>query len=196
MHQELFNILSQLEQRDQQERAQNLPQAQRLRALRPESAKLLSMLAISKKAQRIVEIGGGMGYSTLWLAYAASLTGGQVVTYEIDPARAEQNRAHLQQAGLADYVQIITGDARELLRQRQEPIDMVFIDGEKEQYETYFDVVYKRLAAGALVVADNVVSHADDLLDYVTYVQNHPNLESVSVPIGRGLEITVVIGKQ
>ena len=193
MEQELFDVLTELEACDQQERAQDLPREKRIKALYPDSAKLLSMLAISKKARSIVEIGTSAGYSTLWLAYAASITGGRVVAYEIDPARVDEARTNLEKANMVDYVEILVGDAREVLRHREEPVDLVFIDGEKEQYETYFDVVYKRLGVGSMVVADNVVSHEDELLDYVTYVQNHPNLESVTIPIGRGLEITVKI---
>ena len=191
MKQELFDVLTELEARDQQERAQKLPSEERIKALHPDSAKLLSMLAISNKAKNIVEIGTSAGYSTLWLAYAASITGGKVVTCEIDPARADEARANLVKANMADYVEVLVGDARELLRHREEAIDLVFIDAVKEQYETYFDVIYKRLDVGSMVVADNVISQEDELLDYVTYVQNHPNLESVTVPIGRGLEITV-----
>lgn len=193
MEQELFDVLTELETCDQQERAQNLPNEKRIKALHPDAAKLLSMLAISNKAKNMVEIGASAGYSTLWLAYAASITGGKVVTCEIDPVRADETRVNLEKANMADYVEVLVGDARELLRHREEPVDLVFIDGEKDQYETYFDVVYKRLGVGSIVVADNVVSHEDELLDYVTYVQNHPNLESVTVPIGWGLEITVKI---
>ena len=191
MEQELFEVLTELEMHDQQERQQNLPPEQRMKALHPNSAKLLAMLVISNKARNIVEIGTSAGYSTLWLAYAASITGGKVVACEIDPTRAEQARANLVRANMADYVEILVGDARKLLRKREESIDLVFIDGDKEQYETYFDVVYKRLGVGSMVVADNVTSDENELLDYVTYVQNHPNHESVTVPLGRGLEITV-----
>lgn len=193
MEQELFDTLSALEMRDQKERQQGLPSAQRIRAMAPEAAKLLSMLVVSNKAQMIVEIGSGVGYSTLWLAYAASITSGKVLTCELDPAKAEETRSNLAKANLSSYVEVLTGDARSLLRQRQEAIDFVFIDAEKGQYETYFDVVYKRMKLGAMVVADNVVSHENELADYVTYMQNHPNLESVTVPLGRGLEITVKI---
>jgi predicted O-methyltransferase YrrM len=195
VEQELFDVLSQLEMQDQKERMQNLPSAERIRAMDPASAKLVSMLAVSKKAQNIVEVGSGVGYSTLWLAYAASVTGGKVVTCEFDPAKADETRSNLARANLADYVEVVTGDAREALRRREEPLDFVLIDASKAQYETYFDVVYKRLQVGAMIVADNVVSHQDELLDYVTYVQNHPKLESVTVPIGRGLEITVRISE-
>lgn len=193
MEQELFDTLTALEMQDQQERAKGLPREERLRALHPDSAKLMFNLAVSNKAQTIVEIGTRAGYSTLWLAYAASITGGKVITCEIDPAYVEQTRANLAQANMSDYVEILVGDARELLRGREEPIDFVFIDAEKTQYESYIDAVYKQLGVGSMVVADNAVSHGDELLDYIMYVQNHPNLESVTVPIGKGFEITTKI---
>ena len=195
MEQELLDVLAEIERRDEKERQQGLPPAQRIRALDPASAKLLSLLALSKKARHIVEVGSGVGYSTLWLAYAASVTGGKVTTCEIEAAKADETRAHVARAGLAGYVDVLTGDAREVLRRREEPVDFLFIDGAKGQYETFFDVVYKRMGVGATIVADNVVSHADELADYVTYVQNHPNLESVTVPMGRGFEITVKISE-
>jgi len=193
MEQELFDILTALEMQDQQERAKGLSREVRLRALHPDSAKLLFNLAVSNKAQTIVEIGTRAGYSTLWLAYAASITGGKVVTCEIDPTYVEQTRANLAQANMSDYVEILVGDARELLRGRDEPIDFVFIDAQKTQYESYIDAVYKQLGVGSMVVADNAISHGDELLDYIMYVQNHPNLESVTVPIGKGFEITTKI---
>ena len=195
MEPELFEVLTELEQRDQQERRQNLPPEARIKAMDPETAKFVSILAISNKAKSIVEVGTSVGYSTLWLAYAASLTSGTVVTCELDPARAAEARSNLERAGVADRVEVLTGDARDLLRQRDEPVDFLFIDGAKSQYETYFDVVYKRMGIGGLIVADNVLSHEDQLADYVTYVQNHPNLESVTVPLPRGLEVSVKISE-
>ncbi len=176
---------------DQKERMKNLPGTQRIRAMDPDAAKLLSILAVSNKARNIVEVGSGVGYSTLWLAYAASLTGGKVLACELDPAKADLLQANIEQAGMSAWVEILVGDARDLLRQRDEPVDFLFLDAKKDLYETYFDVVYKRMGMGAMIVADNVVSHADELLDFITYMQNHPSLESVSVPLGRGLEVTV-----
>ncbi|MCL4303424.1 MAG: O-methyltransferase [Anaerolineae bacterium] len=183
MEQELFDTLAELEMRAAQ------------LIMDPDSAKFLSILAISNKAETIVEVGSGLGYSTLWLAYAASVTGGKVITCEIDPAKAAETQANLAKANLAESVEVLVGDARELLRQRSEPVDLLFIDGDYGQYETYFDVVYKRMNIGSMVVADKVVAHENDLSDYTTYVQNHPNLESVTVPVGQGLEITVKISE-
>ncbi len=187
MEQALFNTLSSLEMQAEKERLQG----ETAIILDPDAAKLVSILAVSNKAKTIVEVGSGRGYATLWLAYAASLTGGRVITCEIDPARVEETRNNLEQAGQAARVEILNGDAREVLRHRDEAVDFLFIDGENSQYETYFDVVYKQMGVGAMIIASGVVANEGELADYITYVQNHPSLESVSVPVGDGLEVSV-----
>ncbi len=188
MHQELFNILSALEMEAETARLRGTEGAD----MTPyDAARLVSILALSNKAKTIVEVGAGVGYVTLWLAYAASRTGGRVIACEIDPTRAETARANLEKAGLSDIVELLVGDARDLLRQREEPVDFLFIDGENSQYETYFDVVYKQMGIGSMVVANRTIADEYELADYITYVQNHPSLESVTIPVGDGLEVSV-----
>ena len=191
MEQELFDALSELEMRDETERLRNVADHLRANILSPDSAKFISMLAVSQKAKNIVEVGSGVGYSTLWLAYAASLTGGKVIACEIDSAKAAEAQATIEKAELAGYVALLIGDARETLRHRDEPVDFLFIDADFGQYETYFDVVYKRMGVGSTIVADDVVASENELADYTTYVQNHPSLESVTLPLSHGLEFTV-----
>lgn len=191
MEQDLFDVLSQLEMQEEREQLNRVPDSERIQILDPDAAKLISMLAISKKATHIVEVGSGVGYSTLWLAYAASVTGGKVVACEIDSARAAEMKSNLEKANLSDYVELLEGDAREQLRNREGIVDFVFIDGDSGQYETYFDVVYKRMEVGGMIIADDVVTLENELSDYVSYMQNHPNLESTTIPLGEGLELTV-----
>jgi predicted O-methyltransferase YrrM len=161
--------------------------------LHPDSARFLHVLALGAKARSIVEVGTGQGYSTLWLASAAKINGGRVLTCEIDPAVAEEARQNLDRAGLSELVEVLVGDARDVLRTRDLAVDLLFIDAERGFYETFFDVVYKKMETGALAVADDVVDYEDELADYVTYVQNHPSLESATVPLGQGLELSVKI---
>ncbi|MFQ5612462.1 MAG: O-methyltransferase [Anaerolineae bacterium] len=189
----VFEVITELEMRDEGERRRELPPEQRILAVHPDAARLLHILAVGAKARSIVEIGTGHGYATLWLAMAARKYGGKVLTCEIDPTKAGEARRNFARAGLDGSIELLVGDARELLRGRDTPVDFVFIDAAKDQYEMYFDVLYKQTGLGSMIVADNVVSHEDELADYVTYVQNHPNLESATVPIGRGLEISVKI---
>jgi predicted O-methyltransferase YrrM len=191
VEQELFDVLSELEMRAETERMRGISGLSAMDALDPDAAKFVSLVAVSKHAKTIYEVGTGSGYSTLWLAYAAQATGGKVVTCEMDPAKAAGAQANVDRAGMAAYVEILTGDARELLRHRDEPVDLLFIDADYGQYETYFDVVYKQMSVGSTIIADDVVEAENDLADYITYAQNHPNLESVTLPLGHGLEFSV-----
>ncbi len=126
------------------------------------------------------------------LASAARINGGKVVAHDMNSERITAARRNFDEAGLADWIEIVEGDAHQTLRRRSEPVDLLFIDiSEKSAYRTVFDLVYPRLVKGGVVVADNVLSHSDKLADYITYVQNHPDLASATIPTGRGLEVTV-----
>jgi predicted O-methyltransferase YrrM len=191
MESEVIEVMARLEMRDERERAQKLPGSERIQALHPDAGQFVYVLALAMGAKSIVEVGTSHGYSTLWLAAAAKVNGGRVVTHDSNLKRIAAARKNFADAGLADVIEIVEGDARETLRERTEPVDLLFIDAEKSYYETFFDAVYQRLVKGSVVVADNAISHQDELEDYISYVENHPNLESSLVPIGRGLEISV-----
>jgi predicted O-methyltransferase YrrM len=193
MKQAILDVMAKLEMAADRERLNGIEGG--IDALQYDSAKLLYIMALGAKAKSIVEVGTGVGYATLWLGAAAEIMGGKVVSCEIDGEKLAEAKANIEAAGLADHVEFITGDARDTLREQSGKVDMLFIDASLDigNYETYFDVVYKRLEAGSLVVADNVKSHEFELDDYITYVQNHPNLDSHTVPIGDGLEVSVKI---
>ncbi len=192
MDSKVIEVLTRLEKRDLEERARGLPGSQRIQSIHPDSARLLYLLALAKGAKSIVEVGMSHGYSTLWLASAARINGGKVVAHDINSERIAAARQNFDEAGLADWIEIVEGDAEQTLRRRAEPVDMLFIDiSGKSAYRVVFDLVYPRLVKGGLVVADNVLSHPDQLADYITYLQNHPDLASATIPTGRGLEVTV-----
>ncbi len=188
----VIEVLTRLEKRDQEERARGLPGSQRIQSIHPDSARLLYLLALANGAKSIVEVGMSHGYSTLWLASAARINGGKVIAHDINSERIAAARQNFDEAGLADWIEIAAGDARQTLRERTEPVDLLFIDiSEKSAYRVVFDLVYPRLVKGGLIVADNALSHPDQLADYIAYLQNHPDLVSATIPTGRGLEVTV-----
>lgn len=190
MDQSVLDVMAELEMRNEREKLRG---EDGIDSLDPDAAKLLYIMATGLKAKSIVEVGTGVGYSTLWLAAATQKHGGKVLTCEIDPAKADEARANFEKAGLSDHIEILVGDATDTLRNREGAVDLLFIDATFGHYETFLDVVYKRLQVGSMVFADNVVEDAYDLDDYISYVQNHPNLDSQTLKIGAGLEITVRI---
>jgi predicted O-methyltransferase YrrM len=165
--------------------ARDLPQAQRRRNLEPDSAEFISALAAGARAKRLLEIGGSSGISTIALAAAARQSGGRLVSLEIEPARQAESKQTLDDLGLAEHVDYVLGDAGTVL-DRYDGLEFVLIDCEKEDYIRFFDQL--KLAPGAIVVADNIVSH--DLWDYVQHVRRIPSIESVTLPIGKGLEVS------
>ncbi len=176
--------IARLWQRKLDQDARRLPQSARHRNLEPPSAEFICALAGGLLAKSLVEIGGSSGISTIALAAAARHTGGKLSSIEIEPARQQEAKQIIAGLGLSDYVEFIADDAANILP-RLAPAAFVLIDCEKEDYIRFFDML--KLAPGAVVVADNILSH--DLSDYVTHVRQRGH-ESITLPIGKGLEVT------
>jgi len=123
----------------------------------PESdGKLLFDLVVKGGYKSIVEIGTSTGHSTTWLAWAASKTGGKVTTLEIDEGRHKQAVANLTEAGLIDYVDARLGDAHEIVKRVDGPVDFVFSDADKEWYTQYFVDLYPKMSPGGCFTAHNI----------------------------------------
>jgi predicted O-methyltransferase YrrM len=189
------SVLARLEEQDRLERDAGLPAAQRSRQVKPTTGRFLFALAAAQAGVEVLEIGGSRGYSTIWLAAGARLLGGRVVSLELDPVRCEAWRANVADAGLEEWAELVEGDAFETLRATEDVFDLVFLDAEKDAYQELFALARPLLEPGALVVADNVVSHADPLAAYSAARQSDPSLVSVTVPLDRGLELTAVLAE-
>jgi predicted O-methyltransferase YrrM len=143
-----------------------------------EDGRLLRLLAESIGAQQVVEAGTSTGYSGLWLLLALSRTGGRLTTFEIDKGRHEMAREHFMQAGVADRVTAILGDAHVEVMKVKGPIDLVFIDADKEGYADYFTKLAPLVRPGGLVVAHNMASPPPDPR-YIESVTTNPAYETV-----------------
>lgn len=186
-------VLSRLEEEDARERAAGLPPARRSRAVEPTTGRFLFSLVAPQTDCEVLELGGSRGYSTIWLGAGVRYLGGRVLSVEHDPAKVEAWRQNVAAAGLEDWVDLIEGDAKEAVPEIDDVFDVVFLDAEKEDYEVLFHLVRTKLEPGAVVVADNVLSHADVLAAYSRARQEDPTLLSVTVAHDRGLELTVVL---
>jgi caffeoyl-CoA O-methyltransferase len=186
-------VLERLEREDAEEREQGLPSAERSRAVARTTGQFLFALVAPQWDCEVLEIGGSRGYSTIWLAAGVRRFGGRVLSLESDPRKIAAWRANIAEAGLEGWADLIEGDAAETIPAIDDVFDVVFLDAEKDDYEQLFHAARRKLEPGALVVADNVLSHAETLGSYTRARQSDPTLESVTVPLDRGLELSVIL---
>ncbi|MBV8821146.1 MAG: DUF1442 domain-containing protein [Acidobacteriaceae bacterium] len=165
--------------------ARGLPQAERHRNLEPVSAEFLHALAVGINAKRVLEVGGSSGISTIALASAAKEVAGRLTSIEIVAERQGESRETLRTLGLEAFVEFRCGDASDVLPSFG-AVDLVFIDCEKDDYIRFFDML--AVEPGGIVVTDNIVSHG--LTEYVQHVRRKPGVESITLPVGKGLEVT------
>lgn len=188
-HSQAQAVLDRLYEQDAAERAAGLPSSERRRNVDRDAGQFLSLLARAIRAWSILEIGSSNGVSTIWLALAAREVGGHVLGLELREDRAREAQANLAAAGLADVASVRCTDALKAVPTLEGPYDFVFIDAEKDDYAQHIRNVIDRVKPNGLIVADNVVSH--DLSEYQAYVRGRPDLETVTLPAFRGLEISL-----
>jgi len=163
-------------------------------AVPPEGGAFLHALALARSARNAVELGTSYGYSTLWIAAALQQTGGRLTTFDREPRKAEAARDHLRQAGLSDRVDCRVGVIAEMLASIRGPIDFVFIDADKPASLGYLQQLRPHLADGAVVVTDNLIRPQHDWTEFLAAVRGDPGLFSMLVPVGNGMELTILRG--
>ena len=173
----------------QQEDATHSDRLQRWRNIEPESAALLALWVRSKQAQHVLEIGTSNGYSTVWLADAVRATGGHIESMDIEASRTALALQHLQQVGLDSQVTLHTADAADFLAQALAHYDVILLDAERSFYVDYWPDLRRLLLgkSGALLVVDNVLSHAEQVADFIALVQADAQMCSHTVTSGAGL---------
>jgi predicted O-methyltransferase YrrM len=186
------SVLARMEAEDAADRDADVPISQRSLAVGPDSGRLLFALVAPNAGCEVLEIGSSHGYSTIWLAAAARILGGRVVTLEQEPGKIEVWRRNIADAGLEEWVELVAGDAKETLPDLEDGFDVVFLDAWKDDYEVLFELARTKLDPGGVVVADNVTT-SSTVAAYAAARQADPTLVSVTVPIGHGLELTTVL---
>jgi predicted O-methyltransferase YrrM len=157
------------------------------------AATLINLIIKGAEARRILEVGSSYGYSTTWLAEAARAIDGRMISLELRPAKVEYAQAQLARAQLESFVEFRLGDARASLAQLPGPFDFVLLDVWKDLYVPVFELLYPKLAPGAIIVADNMLypegarPHARA---YRERVRAAPDMTSVLLPVGNGLEVS------
>ena len=186
------SVLARMEAEEAADREKDLPLSERSLAVGPDSGRLLFALVAPNAGCEVLEIGSSRGYSTVWLASAARILGGRVVTLEQDTGKIEAWRRNIADAGLEEWAELVEGDAKETLPELEDGFDVVFLDAWKDDYELLFGLARTKLDPGGIVVADNVTT-SSTVEAYAAARQADPTLVSVTVPIGHGLEVTTVL---
>ena len=149
--------------------------------------RLLRLLTEAVNAKNVVEIGTSTGLSGLWIGMALLKTGGKLTTFEVDQGRAATARAHFRKAGVDKIVTVVEGDAHQNITRLKEPIDVVFIDADKEGYVDYLNKLLPLVRPGGLMLAHNM----DSVPEYMKAVSTSPDLETVVFTPGGGLAVTL-----
>ncbi len=142
--------------------------------------RLLRIFAESGNAKNVVEIGTANGYSALWLCLGLRTTGGRLTTFEIDPQTAAMARANFVRAGVDRMVTIVEGDAHKTIDRLKEPIDLLFLDADKQGYIDYLNRLLPLVRPGGLILADNM-SRPTPSPAFIKAITTNPNLETVFV---------------
>jgi predicted O-methyltransferase YrrM len=164
----------------------------RLRNVEPETAELLGVLVRALGARRVLEIGTSNGYSTIWLADAVLETGGAVVSLEIEPERTRQALANLTRAGVKGAADLRVQDAAAALPALADAAwDLVFLDAERPAYTDYWPDLLRILVPRGLLVVDNALSHARELVGFSELVYGADGVTSTLLTVGAGVLLAV-----
>lgn len=174
-----------LQSMDNKDRLNGKPPLQRLRQIPPETGKFIALLAVTAPQGTYLEIGTSAGYSTLWLALACKELGRKLVTFEVLEEKADLAKETFKEAGVEEVVELVTGDAREYLHNYRN-VSFCFLDAEKKAYYECYEKVVPNMVSGGLLVADNAISHKEELKATLERALNDQRVDALVVPIGRG----------
>jgi caffeoyl-CoA O-methyltransferase len=212
MNLNIWNVLAKLEEKSKLERSGKmvLPREEMMLAITYETGLFFNILLKVMKAKRVLEIGTSSGYSSLWIIEALlqntisnnrenQRSDKALITIENDPTKIEKASSNFYSAGVSDKIDIRKGAALDILHslagtfENNEPFDFIFIDADKENLKEYFDLVLPMINVGGVIATDNVLYPEDYrpiMTSFINYIRTKPNLQSVTVPIGHGEEIT------
>jgi len=183
---EVLARMRELKQMESKDAADDTARFERLRQIPPETGHLLALIAASAPSGAFIEIGTSGGYSGLWISLACRALGRGLTTFEIAEAKVALATETFRKAGVDDIVSIVPGDVREQLA-GQSDVAFCFLDVEKDLYQECYDAVLPNMVSGGLLVADNTISHAGDLAEFLDRAEGDERVDTMIVPVGNGV---------
>ena len=206
INEKIQNVLSRLEKDIDYENSHRdeIPSEKRLNCISKNIGMFYNILLKSINAEKILEIGTSVGYSGLWFADVVmsntqSESNGKIITIEREKFKIDNATQNFEEAGVGSLIKIREGEARKILREIKEEFsenyfDFIFIDADKESYIEYFDLCLPLVRKGGIIGADNILfpeRFNEMMADYLSHVKSKPNVQSVTVPIDNGEEVTI-----
>ena len=189
MDQHLRELLQEIQERGLENDARVTERPRMMLNLEPASAQLLSILVRASGVTRALEIGTSNAYSTIWLAWSLAPAGGHIISVDRNPDKHALARENLRRAGLLDHVELRTGDATEIVRELAGPFDLIFLDADRRKFPELMQILLPKLASKVLVVADNVLSHPEEIAEYLKLISSIADFQHTTLPVGKGLSI-------
>jgi caffeoyl-CoA O-methyltransferase len=193
----VLSVIARLNRQSNRERSGRVKVApdQEMLTITADTGMFFSVLLKAIKARSILEVGTSTGFSTLWFADAIDKSHStRIITIEMNPKKVERALKNFKDAGLDKMIEIKQGIALDLLYKLKGKFDFVFLDADKENIIRYFDIVLPMVRIGGIVAADNMLypdHYRPAMRKYARHVHTKPNVQSVTVPIGMGEEITI-----
>ena len=204
INEKIQNVLSRLEKDIDYENSHRseVPSEERLNCISKNIGMFYNIMLKSINAKKILEIGMSVGYSGLWFADAvmsSTQSGGQIITIDREKFKIDKAMQNFDEAGVNSLIKIREGEARKILHEIKEEFgenyfDFIFIDADKESYIEYFDLCLPLVRKGGIIGADNILlpeRFNEMMADYLSHVRSNPNVQSVTVPIDNGEEVTI-----
>ena len=204
INEKIQNVLSRLEKDINYENSHRteVPSENRLNCISKNIGMFYNIMLKSINAKKILEIGMSVGYSGLWFADAVmsnTQSDGQIITIDREKFKIDNAKKNFEEAGVSSLIKIRDGEARKVLYDIKEEFgknyfDFIFIDADKESYIEYFDLCLPLVRKGGIIGADNILlpeRFNEMMVDYLSHVRSNPNVQSVTIPIDNGEEITI-----
>ncbi len=204
INEKIQNVLSRLEKDinyENSHRDEIFPQ-ERMNCISKNIGMFYNIMLKSINAKKILEVGMSVGYSGLWFADAVmsnTQSDGQIITIDRERFKIDNAKKNFEEAGVSSLIKIRDGEARKVLHDIKEEFgknyfDFIFIDADKESYIEYFDLCLPLVRKGGIIGADNILlpeRFNEMMVGYLSHVRSNPNVQSVTIPIDNGEEITI-----
>ncbi|MBK1649646.1 O-methyltransferase [Rhabdochromatium marinum] len=179
------NILKELEHKGIRNDEAQSDKALKYLNITKDTGEFLRVLVLATRSSKILEIGTSNGYSTIWLASSIP-PDGTVTTIESSERKAEEALSNFEKAGLANKIVLLQGEAQAVLKDLNDPYDLIFLDADRSKYMDMIKDISRLLKNGGLIICDNASSHESELAEFTAYLKSQQNFSTSLVPVGKG----------